>query len=101
MYFYELYFHFEDDEMHIILVHDKEYSKHEFWKMCNKYFHKFPKNKIVHKEKGKEYFYYQWDEYECLDFIDEKLCEEYGFEIIDLHSKYYLASKIEDIDYLW
>lgn len=100
MYFYELDYHFEDEERHILLKHSQKYSKHEFWKMCNKYFHMFPKKRRVSRMHGKEYVYYTWNEFECLEFISNKLCEVYGFTIVDLQSKYFLASKLTDVDYL-
>ena len=94
MYYYEISFHADEDEKHYILKHKKKYSKKEFWKMCNKFYHMFPKDKNITKYGGKERVWYSWNENECLEFIMDMLCEEYGFELIEVNTNYFLTEKI-------
>ncbi len=95
-YYYEIHFHFYEDERHIILSHSKKYDTHEFWKMCNKFFHQFPKNPRTVTVGGEEKTWYSWSEYDCLEYVKEKLCEEYGFRPVEV-TAYYLGEDIDDV----
>lgn len=82
MFFYELNYNDCELDFHYIVCNEKEFSKEEFKKLCEDYFHQFPKNNHYDKLTGKKY--YTFDDYECLNFIIDHLVEDYGFNRVNI-----------------